>query len=335
MLALGMIYLWFVWSNQLLTFKDRYMMMGTLVEITVTAPRSKDPAALAEGARREIERMENIFSSYKKDSFVSRLNDLPAGTPLRIQPGEESVLDVLDAARRVSEWSDGAFDITFASVGRFWNLDPENPRLPTPEEIAEALPKINYRNVIVDRATSTVLLSEEGTKIGLGGIAKGAIVDSAIRYLREKGAFGALVNAGGDLYVFGKKDRNVSWRLQLQHPRNRSRGLPPEGFVLDKDVSVVTSGDYERFVEINGKRYHHIINPRTGMPATGLMSVTALAPTAMMADALATAFFVMGPEKGLALAERLQNVEALFITEKEEVLCTSGIPEALRNIQLK
>jgi len=363
MLGLGALYLWVTWNikqgRDLVRVKQDFAMMGTLVEITVVAPKAKDPLSLIEGAQKEIARMEGLFSPYRKDSVVSRLNDLPAGTPLRLKPEEMDVMDVFDAAHDISESSDGAFDITFASIGNLWNFDPQNPRIPTQEEIAKVLPRIGYRNVIADRQTATITLAKEGTRVGLGAIAKGAAVDHAVQYLKEKGATGAMVNAGGDLRVFGKKEDGSPWTIQIQHPRDNSRRIPESGLPLDGDIAVATSGDYERAVMVNGKRYHHILNPRTGMPAEGLMSVTVWSPSAMWtdqsttgmptaglisvtewspsatwADGLATAFFVLGPEKGLALAERLKPVEAAFITEEGKILCTPGVPDSIRNARL-
>jgi len=358
MLGLGVLYLWVTWNikqgRDLVRVKQDFAMMGTLVEITVVAPKAKEPQDLIEGARKEIARVEDLFSPYKKDSVVSRLNDLPAGTPLRLKPEEMDVMDVFEDAHDISESSDGAFDITFASVGDLWSFDPQNPRIPTQEEIAKALPRIGYRNVIADRQTATITLAKEGTRVGLGAIAKGAAVDRAVEYLKGKGATGAMVNAGGDLRVFGKKEDGSLWTIQIQHPRDNSRRIPEGGLPLDGDIAVATSGDYERAVMVNGKRYHHILNPRTGMPAEGLMSVTVWVPAAMWddesaadqmggtmwapsatrADGLATAFFVLGPEKGLALAERLKPVEAVFITEEGKILCTPGVPDSIRNARL-
>jgi len=358
MLGLGVLYLWVTWNikqgRDLVRVKQDFAMMGTLVEITVVAPKTKEPQDLIEGARKEIARVEDLFSPYKKDSVVSRLNDLPAGTPLRLKPEEMDVMDVFEDAHDISESSDGAFDITFASVGDLWSFDPQNPRIPTQEEIAKALPRIGYRNVIADRQTATITLAKEGTRVGLGAIAKGAAVDRAVEYLKGKGATGAMVNAGGDLRVFGKKEDGSLWTIQIQHPRDNSRRIPEGGLPLDGDIAVATSGDYERAVMVNGKRYHHILNPRTGMPAEGLMSVTVWVPAAMWddesaadqmggtmwapsatrADGLATAFFVLGPEKGLALAERLKPVEAVFITEEGKIVCTPGVPDSIRNARL-
>lgn len=345
MLGIGILYVITMsgMGKDLQSAKKTFLLMGTQVELTVVAPSKLKPEALVEGAHDEMRRVESICNYYDPKSFVSRLNAQTDGEPLRVAEGEEDILDILDAARSISELSEGAFDITFATVGKFYRFDPENPRLPTPEEIAGALGKIDFRNVVVDRANKTVSLKGEGTKINLGGIAKGSAVDSAIKYLKERGAVGALVNAGGDMYAMGYAKAEPDWKpdperqatqdiprgmrpwiIALQHPRDK-RSVPEGGFSLEPNTAVVSSGDYERMFTFEGKRYHHIINPRTGLPATGFVSVTVFADTAEYADGLATALVVLGPEKAPMLLEKLRGVEALMITEDMKVLCTDGV----------
>jgi thiamine biosynthesis lipoprotein len=341
LLALIAICLWAIRINQsskerrgLVRVKQVFQMMGTFVEITVVAPEAKDPVGMIEAARAEIARIDNLFSSYKEDSVVTRLNRLPAGAPFHLASQDVDVLEVFEAAAKISEWSEGTFDITFASVGRLWSFDPLKPRIPTQNEIAAALGSVGYRNVAVDRRSATITILKEGTQVGFGGIAKGAAVDRAIEHLKAVGARGAMVNAGGDLRAFGEKENGLPWKTGIQDPGDKSRRIPEGGLPLKGDVAVVTSGDYERFVVVDGKRYHHILNPRTGMPTEGLRSVTVWAPSAMWADGLATAFFVLGPEQGLALAQRLHRVEAFFITQDNKTLWTAGVPDSLRNAPL-
>ncbi|MBN1866340.1 FAD:protein FMN transferase [Candidatus Sumerlaeota bacterium] len=305
-----------------------FSMMGTRVNVTVVPPRKTNLETLIDGVRSEMARIESVMNAHDPTSFVSRLNDLPASTPLRVRPEEAEILDVLDEARRVSELSGGAFDITVASVGRLWDFDPHRPRIPTEEEIASAIDGIDYRQVVVDRATSSVLLAGEGARIDLGGIAKGTAIDRAVDYLTSHGIRSALVDAGGDVYVLGKKTRGVPWKIALQDPRDTTGVLAT---LTPENIAVVTSGDYERAIAIDGKRYHHILDPRTGMPAEGLISVTVFAPKAQTADALATALFVLGPERGMELAERLEGVEAILITEDRRMHATSGLKETLRS----
>ena len=309
--------------------KQEFPLMGGFAEIILVAPPGKDAEALITGARNEMTRLESIMNDHDPKSFVSRLNDLPPSTPLRVRPEEAEVLDVLESARRISELSGGAFDITFASVGRFWDFDPNHPRLPTREEIEKTLPKIDYRRVVVDRTTSSVLIVGEETRIGLGGIAEGTAADKAVTYLRSQGVSSALVNVSGDMFALGEKAPGVPWEIGLQDPRDKSRLLFR---IALKDRAIATSGDYEKSFIIDGKRYHHILDPRTGMPTRGLISVTVLHPKAETADALATTIFVLGPKTGLELAEKLPDVEAILIDENEKIVVTSGLKNVFREV---
>jgi thiamine biosynthesis lipoprotein len=333
--VVGVLYACWLFSQQgrLELHREAFLMMGTVVEVTVSVPHGADGEALIEGARTEMERVVALFNPSNPESFVARLNRQPPDTPLAVGPDEGEVLDVLEQALRISELSHGAFDITFASAGDLWRFDRENPSLPTPDEIARIPERIDYHRVVVDREGLTVTLLGEKTRIGLGGIAKGTVVDKGIAWLGSHGAEAALINAGGDIRGFGFKPDGEPWRVGLRHPREKGK-LVPNVRLPVVDSAVVTSGDYERSFVIDGTRYHHILNPRTGMPATGLISVTLSAPTAELADALATAVFVLGPAEGLALAERTADVDAILITDDERILATSGVPTAITEIDL-
>lgn len=355
MLGLALLYFLYMLNNSKRPkiAMDRFEMMGTFVEVTVCTPESGDPEALIDATRKRMQEVVQIFNYYDPESFVSRLNALPPGTPLQVRPEERQVIPVLEEARRVSEWTQGAFDITFASVGKYWRFDEQNPQLPSEKEIATALPDIDFRKVIVNRDDQTVLLRGDRTQINLGGIAKGAIVDAGVAFLREQeeAVTGALINAGGDMFVLGAKYRKDGrgsltrtrqpWRVALQHPRNKKTLLPMQGFPVLSDMAIVTSGDYERMFQIDGKRYHHIIDPRTGLPTSGVASVTVFAPTASLADALATGLFVLGPEKGLQLVENLNAgqpgrwLEAYYVLPDLSPVWSKGIPESLQQANLK
>jgi thiamine biosynthesis lipoprotein len=227
--------------------------------------------------------------------------------PVAVSP---SILKTLQAAKNIGDLSDGAFDVTFLAVGKLWSLKPEHPIIPDDDAIQKALGLVNYRDLVLDEEAGTAFLPKEGMLLDLGGIAKGTAVDLAIRSLKGSGIENALVNAAGDIYALGNRPDGTPWKVGIQDPRKKP-GLLGELRVSNRSVS--TSGDYERMVIIDGKRYHHIINPRTGKPSEGVISVTIVAPSAEEADGLATAVFLLGVEKGLALAERIPNVEALVI----------------------
>ena len=215
----------------------------------------------------------------------------------------------------------GAFDPSLGPVSRLWNLSAGEPRLPPAPEIAQAMTKVGLDRIEIDSATGTVRLSEPGMALDLGGIAKGYALDRARLVIENFGVKAALVNAGGDILAVGEKAPGKPWRVGVQDPRS---GNAMVAVASVKDKIIVTSGDYERFFVKNGKRYHHILDPRTGYPATGLRSVTIVATDGLTADALATAVLVLGPDEGLKLVESIQGIEALLIDSAGRVRLSSG-----------
>ncbi|MFT7679692.1 MAG: thiamine biosynthesis lipoprotein, partial [Planctomycetota bacterium] len=261
-------------------------------------------------------RVEDLATSWR-DSPLTRLN-AAAGSGSHPVPPELAALVARGLA--LGELTDGAFDVTFASVGKLWDFKAKPPVLPTPEQVTDALKAVGYERVRIDLDASTIELPA-GTRLGLGGIAKGYGVDRAMRVLLEHGIEHGIVNAGGDMKVLGTRF-GESWRIAIKHPREREKVL---AMVPISNLCMVTSGDYERFFEHEGTRYHHILDPRTGYPATGGMSVTVIAPEAGFADALATALAVIGPERGIPLVEGLERVECLIVDMQGELHSTSGL----------
>lgn len=302
--------------------------MGTVLHFKVACRdepvlRERAVEAIA-AARQAIERLEQIASTYREDSEISAVNR--AAGAREAVPVSPELIGILTEARDVSDLSGGAFDITFASVGRLWRLDPRDPRIPDDSEIQAALALVDYRKVLLDESASTVALAEAGMAIDLGGIAKGTAIDWALDAIRAEGFPNALVEAGGDLAAIGERSPGVPWRIGIRHPRDRERLF---GEIALRDQAVVTSGDYERFVEIDGVRYHHILDTKTGRPSTKSISVTVVADSCQRADALATAFFVLGPADAVALAERLPGVECFCLGADQQVAMTPGFPLAL------
>jgi len=290
--------------------------MGTDVSIEAIGP---DPALLdaaLAAAEAELRRVEDVMTSWR-DSPLTRMN-AKAGTGWQSIPPE--LARMIGRGLAVGELTDGAFDITFASVGKLWDFKAKPPVRPSPEEIAKALEAVGYQKVELDLDGARIRLPA-GARIGLGGIAKGFGVDRAMAVLMEHGVENGVVNAGGDMKVLGTKF-GQPWRIAVKHPRDRSQVL---AMVPLSNTCMVTSGDYERFFEYEGKRYHHILDPRTGYPATGGMSVTVIAPDAAFADALATALSVMGAEKGIPLVESLDRVECLIVDMQGQVTRSSGL----------
>lgn len=297
-------------------YKVNRLLMGTLVQITIvgTNPHAK---AAAQAVIDEIQRVENL-SSFHKPSALTRINEHAGRGPVRADP---EILTLLEESIRLSRQMRGAFDPSLGPVSRLWNFSSGEPRLPPTSEIAQAMTKVKLNRIEIDAATGTVRLPEPGMALDLGGIAKGYALDRARQVMKRFGVNGALVNAGGDILTVGEKAPGHPWRVGVQDPR---RGNAIVAVASVKDKIIVTSGDYERFFVKNGKRYHHILDPRTGYPTTGLRSVTIVATDGITADALATAVLVLGADEGLKLVESLQGIEALLVDSAGRVKLSSG-----------
>ncbi|MGI6161105.1 MAG: FAD:protein FMN transferase [Christensenellales bacterium] len=257
---------------------------------------------------------ENKLSRTIAVSEISRLNK-EGSLELSYDTAE-----LIAAAIEYSDISGGAFDISIAPVSTLWEFG-ESERMPTKDELLAALPFVGYKGISIDGNTVTL---GEGMSVELGGIAKGYIADRISDFLKENGVKNALIDLGGNIYAVGSRPSGGEWRIAIRQPfKNRDEGM---GVLRVRDKSIVTSGVYERFFERDGELYHHLIDPKTGMPAAnGVQSVTVVSDKSVDGDALSTAFFVLGAEKGLALAESIEGVEALFILDDGSIVKSSGI----------
>lgn len=294
--------------------------MGT--EVVVSAWTGNEPEAEAAIGEvfGEFHRLDALLSVWKDGSDVVRLNAQAGVQPV---PVGTDTLEVLRIAREVSDWTDGAFDVTFGAFSDVWKFDhDQDGRVPTDGEIRARLPLVNYRALIVDAAAGTAFLERKGMKVHLGGIGKGYAVDRAVALLRARGIVDFTVQAGGDMYVGGRHgDR--SWKLGIADPR--APDGPPFATIELRDETLSTSGDYERAFVKDGVRYHHILDPSTGKPARGCRSVTLVTKRAVVADALAKGVFVRGPVAGMALVARVPGVEAVIVSDRNEVLVSNGL----------
>ncbi|MBI2876287.1 MAG: FAD:protein FMN transferase [Candidatus Tectomicrobia bacterium] len=284
-------------------------MMGTMVAITVLGPDRALCDRAVEQAFQKIETVDRLMSVFKEDSQVSQLNRSAGKAWVALDP---PVLEVLEAAVLYARLSEGAFDITVGPLLRLWGFYREKGHLPSPQEIRRARSLVDYREIEIDRPGGRARLKRPGMAIDLGGIAKGYAVDKAVEALKKNGIQQGLVNTG-DLYAFGGSKEKGLWRIGLQHPREREKIVT---LLEVADRAVATSGNYERYFVLKGKRYAHIFDPRTGWPTQGMASVTILADRTMAAEALAVSVFVLGVQKGLALVNRLPGVEAIVIAEE-------------------
>jgi thiamine biosynthesis lipoprotein len=293
--------------------------MGSRFEVTAVHADDAIAWRAVEAAYAEIDRLESLISEWIETSEVSALNRSAGVRPERVSP---EVLALVERALSVSRLTGGAFDITFLSVGRLWDFEAANPVRPDPAALREGLAGVGADKVVVDVAAGTVFLRDPRTRIGFGAIGKGWAANVGARLLRAHGATGGVVNAGGDLLAFGRREDGRPWRVGIANPLDRDRVF---GYLDVTDQAVVTSGDYERFVTIDGQRFSHILDPRTGYPAREVRSATIVCPDAELADALATAVSVMGIEEGLALIEALNGVEGLLVDERGRIHLSSNL----------
>jgi thiamine biosynthesis lipoprotein len=290
--------------------------MGTAIRVEVWHERASEARAAIEAVLAEIDRIERLMSTYREDSELSRINRTAAEGPVPI--GAE-LADLIARSLEFSDLTEGAFDVTYASVGHLY--DYRKGVKPSTERIEEALPAVDYRHLRLDRERLRIEYSREGVVVNLGGIAKGYAIERAAGLLRERGIRHALVNAGGDTRFLGDR-RGRPWLVGVRHPDD-PRGIVTRIPVADEAVS--TSGDYERFFDLDGERYHHIINPSTGTSARDVRSVTVIGPDATTTDALSTSVFVLGPERGLALIDRLPGIEAIIVDREGRLQYSQGL----------
>lgn len=282
-------------------------LMSTTVEFNILLPIS-EPSALAHqainNAIEEIERITAVFSEWEATSSISEINKNAGKRAVSVEP---EVFRLISEAHKISELSQGKFDITFKSAGKLWDFRQQ--LIPDSETLLKAVSAIDYKNIELNKSKQTVYLKNEHTQIGLGGIAKGYAIDRAAQVIRKAGFEVFYINAGGDLYASsGTQDKQ--WKVGVQDPDNNEELI---ALIPIANAAVATSGDYERYFEKDGIRYHHIIDPATGQPARLARSVTIISARAYLADALATAVFVLGPKSGMALIEQLEGVEAIIL----------------------
>jgi FAD:protein FMN transferase len=290
--------------------------MGTRIAVEVWQTDTAAGTAAIEAVLAEMHRIDALMSVYKPESQLSAVNRDAATRPVKVAP---ELARLVARALEFSKLSGGAFDITYASVGYLY--DYRARRHPTDAEIEAALPAISWRHVAVDLAASTIRFLKPGVRIDLGGIAKGHAVDSSITILKARGITNATVTAGGDSRILGDR-RGRPWIVGIRHPDDRSRVIAR---IPLEDAAISTSGDYERYFDEDGVRYHHIIDPKTGKSPHGVRSVTVIAPTSTLAEGLTKSVFILGPERGLALAESQPDVDAVIVTAEGQVLYSRGL----------
>jgi thiamine biosynthesis lipoprotein len=286
--------------------------MGTLFKITLYAPDQSTAQSAAEAAFRRVAALDDTMSDYQADSELMRLCDQPAGMPVHISM---DLLNVLERARKFSTLSDGAFDVTVGPYVRLWRFSRKRKVLPEPSELAAAHAAVGWKNLRLDAQAHTATLLVPNMRLDLGGIAKGYAADQALRLLKDRGINRAMVAASGDIAIGDPPLGQRGWKVAISAIDARTNET--SSAVLLRNAGVSTSGDTEQFIEINGTRFSHIVNPKTGLGLTNRIQVTVIAPDATTSDALATAASVLGPEHGLAVVNSLPHTSALILTKPD------------------
>lgn len=294
-------------------------LMGSRFDITVVAQDEKTGNEYIDLAVAEISRIEKLISSWDDNSQTAEINRNSGICPVVVDP---ELFQLIERAMAISRLTDGAFDISYASMDKIWKFDGSMTEMPSSEAIKASVAKVGFQHIILNKSDHSVYLDQKGMKIGFGAIGKGYAADKAKALLMSKGVQAGIINASGDMNTWGTQPSGDDWKVGIVNPMNKNKVFA----VLPlHQGAVVTSGDYEKYVRFNGVRYTHIINPKTGYPATGIVSATVFAPKAELADALATSIFVMGIDVGLNRINQLPNVECILIDEDGNIYSSDHI----------
>lgn len=297
-------------------------LMGSRFDITVVANTKKEGGAFIDMAVNEVTRIEKLISSWDPNSQTSEINRNAGIQPVVV---DQELFQLIKRAMSISKLTDGAFDISFASLDKVWHFDGSMTEMPSEENIKASVAKVGYKNIILNEKDHSVFLKLTGMKIGFGAIGKGYAADKAKALLVEKGVCAGILNASGDLDAWGKQPNGEDWMVAIINPLNKEKVF---SWMPIHNSAVVTSGNYEKYVRFNNTLYTHIIDPRTGYPATGILSATIFTENAELADALATSIFVMGVDTGLDFINQLKGVECIIVDANNKILTS-------KNIQLK
>jgi thiamine biosynthesis lipoprotein len=302
-------------------FKETRVSLYTIVTITVYSDSEQKAKAAIDATYNELDRLGRLLNFYSEDSEVSMINRFSGIRPVKVS---KDTIDVINKALYVSRCTDGAFDITIGPIVKMWDF--EKKILPDEKAIKEKLYLVNYRNVVVDNANSTVFLKKKGMQLDLGGIEKGFAAERAAEVLKKNGITAGIIAVGGEVKPFGTKPDGDLWRVGIKNPHQKSKDDEIIAVVKLADKAISTSGGYEKFFIKDGKLYHHILNPATGFPVYECQSVSVIAKNAP--DGFPTGIFVLGPKKGLEVLKKL-GLDGVIIDNDGELLATEGIKDKL------
>ena len=299
--------------------KRKLFMLGSPFEVTAVAKDTIAANVYIDLAIAESKRIENLISDWIPTTQISQVNKNAGIKPVKV---DTDVFELVERAIKISKLTNGAFDISYASMDKIWKFDGSMKVMPTEEAINQSVSKVGYQNIILDPKEQTIFLKLEGMKLGLGGIGQGYIADKIKSLLFSTGCLSGIINVSGDINAWGKQPDGKPWTVGIVNPVNKNKIFAT--FPLT-DSAVETSGSYEKFVVFNGKRYSHIIDPRTGYPAAGIVSVSVFAKQTEIADALATGIFVLGVEVGLDLVNQIKGIECIIVDETGKIHSSNGI----------
>lgn len=294
--------------------------MGNHFELSVVAHQQDWALERIEAAVSEIQRIERLLTTFDPNSETNLINAQAGIAPVRVS---QETYNIIARSIRISAVTQGAFDITYGSVDKkLWNFDTSMDELPDPVTAKKMVRLINYRNIILNPQESSVFLKEVGMRIGFGGIGKGYAAERAKEVMKKMGVQSGVVNASGDLTAWGLQPNGKPWTIGIVNPNQAHQIF---SYLDITDLALATSGNYEKYVMIGGKRYSHTINPRTGLPVTGIKSVTIICPNAEVADAMATPVMIMGIQAGLHLINQMKDIEAIVIDDEDRIYSSANI----------
>lgn len=294
-------------------------LMGSSFDITVVGQNKQSCNHSIDLAVAEIRRIEKLISSWDRQSETSALNRQAGKAAVEVSP---ELYTLIERSLSISRITDGAFDISYAAMDKIWKFDGSVAQMPDPARIQNSVKRVGYQNIKLNKPAQTVFLKHKGMKIGFGAIGKGYAADRAKALLQQHQVQAGIINASGDLTAWGKRPNGKPWKIAITNPLNKHKVFAT---LPVRNQAIVTSGNYEKYLILNGERYTHIIDPRTGYPSKGLVSVTILAPKAELADALATSVFVMGKEAGIDRINQLPNIECILVDDTGKIWTSQNI----------
>lgn len=289
-------------------------LMGSRFDITIEAKDSVTAEKYIDESIAEIERIENVISEWRPQTQISEINRNAGIKPVKV---DKELIRLTQSGIYFSTLTDGAFDISIVAMDKIWKFDGSMTTMPSPEAIKKSVEKVGYQHIEIDTIASTIYLKKTGMKIGFGSIGKGYAADKARELMESKGVKAGIINASGDLTTWGKQHNGKYWSIGITNPFDNNEYTE---VVKLKRFAVTTSGNYEKFVELEGKRYSHIINPKTGMPSTGICSASVFGPSAEIANGFSTSIMVLGVDEGLKLLAKFPDYSCVLITDKGKVI---------------